>query len=61
MMTGKDTATVMIPIEQIEEIKLMDRGRSRGVPIMLSLLIIIGAFAWYGISNITVSPFASVP
>jgi hypothetical protein len=57
-MTGKDTATVIIPIEQIEEIKLMNKDLSRGVPILLSIFIIIGGFVWYGIANMTVPVFS---
>lgn len=50
-MTGKDTATVMIPIEQIEEIKLMNSFLSHGVPIMISVIIIIGCLIGYELAK----------
>ena len=50
-MTNKDTTTVLIPIEQIEEIKLINKGVSRVLPITLSFFIIIGGLIGYEIAN----------
>ena len=50
-MTNKDTTTVLIPIEQIEEIKLINKGVSRVLPITLSFFIIIGGLIGYVIAN----------
>jgi hypothetical protein len=38
-MTGKDTATVLIPIDQIREIKLINKGGSAGVSFVLYVIV----------------------
>ena len=43
-MTGKDTLTVVIPIDQIEKIQLQDKGASAA----LSVLAILGIVSVVG-------------
>lgn len=60
-ITNKDTTTVLIPIEQIEELKLINKGLSYVLPIALSFLIIISGITAYSMENMKISPLANVP
>jgi len=53
-MTGKDTATVRIPIDQIEEIKLINYSKTYGIPWLVICVISLTAGIIYGAFNIRV-------
>ncbi len=53
-MIGKDTATVIIPIDQIEEIKLISQNKTIGLPIgIFVFLLFTFPLIAFGISAIT--------
>ncbi len=55
-MIGKDTTTVRIPIEQIDEIKLINQNKTFGIPFLVICVISLTAGIIYGINNFHVTP-----
>lgn len=53
-MTGKDTSTVIIPIDQIEEIKLISQNKTIGLPIGIFIFLLFTfPLIAFGITAIT--------